>query len=142
MKEILYKYNNSGSYFTDGDTSFGDESIMKLIIEPHKFSITVGDEVLRSTSFDGCTILVYNNGKVCFYNKNDEILGKADGCDKLYKEINFVWKQDCIFVLFGQTETVDYYPNCDGEYDRYGTEWVTKRSVSLNLEDNNLKIDS
>lgn len=136
MKEVLYKYNNSGAYFTDSNTSFGDDAQMKLIIEPHEFSISVGGEVLRSTSFGGCTIIVSNSGEVVFYDNDNNILGKTDGCNELYKEVKFIWEQESISVLFGQTETVDYYPNCDGEYDRYGKEWITKRLVTLGLKDN------
>lgn len=141
MKEVLYKYNNSGAYFAESETDFGSDTEMKLIIEPHEFSISVGGDVLRSTSFEGCTIIVSNNGKVVFYDNDNDILGNADGCNELYKEVRFVWEQDCISVLFGQTETVDYYPNCDGEYDRYGKEWVTKRLVTLALKDNSVTVE-
>ncbi len=141
MKEVLYKYNNSGAYFTESETVFGNDTEMKLIIEPHKFSISVGGDVLRNTSFDGCTIIVSNSGEVVFYDNDNNILGKTDGCDELYKEVKFVWEQDCISVLFGQTETVDYYPNCDGEYDRYGKEWITNRLVTFDYKKNTVKID-
>lgn len=141
MREILYKYNNRGLYETEQSTSFAGENQLKLIVEPHDFSIAIGGEVLRNTSFDGCEAVVSNEGEAVFYDNKGNVIGKADKTDKCYREIRLIWEQGFITVQFGQTDEVDYYPNCDGEHDRWGTEWVSKRSVKLNLNNNSLEIE-
>ena len=117
MREIIYKYNHLGSYQTEQDTNFAGDAELQLTVEPHNFSITVGDEVLRQTSFDGCRIVVSHNAAV-----------------------QMTWQQDVIAVQFGRTETIDYYPNCDGEYDRWGKEWIVERTVTLHEKDHSVEI--
>lgn len=132
MKEIRYKYNNSGLYVTADDTIFDTEYQMKIVVEPHDFSIAIGGEVLRSSTCGGCSAIVSCEGEVEFYDREDNLLAKVEKGDRTYAQMRLVWKQDLITVEFGRVETVDYYPNCDGEYDRYGKQWVTARSVTLN----------
>lgn len=140
MREILYKYNNRGLYETADDTSFADDSHIKIIVEPHNFSLAIGGETLRDTSFDGCTAVVSCEGEVVFYDNENSVLGRADKTENRYEKAIFTWQQDLISIQFGHTVVVDYYPNCDGEYDRYGEEWAIMRSVSLNLKDNSVEI--
>ncbi len=39
--------------------------------------------------------------------------------DRLFGSIYCSVKEGVITVTFPVTETIDHYPNCDGEYDRY-----------------------
>ena len=141
MKEILYKYNNSGMYTNECDTSFGSETQMKIIAEPHEFSISISGDVLRSSSFDGCIAVVSCDGEAAFYDNDNNLICKSDKGNCCYKEARFQWKQGSVSILFGHVETVDYYPNCDGEHDRWGEEWITDRKVTLDLQENSLVIE-
>ncbi|MBQ7134121.1 MAG: hypothetical protein IJO20_06455 [Ruminococcus sp.] len=44
--------------------------------------------------------------------------------DRLFSSIYCSVKSGEICVRFPVTETVDHYPNCDGEYDRYSVKIV------------------
>lgn len=140
MREIFYK-NNRGLYQTEDDTSFGADSHLKIIIEPHDFSIAIGNEVLRSSSCKGYSVIVSAEGEVVFYDNENTVLGTADKSENCYEEVLLNWEQDLISIRLGYTATVDYYPDCDGEYDRWGKEWVTKRSVTLNLKNNSVETE-
>ena len=37
-----------------------------------------------------------------------------------------------ICIEFGFTEEIDYFTNCDGEHDRYGTKWIQEYKITLN----------
>ena len=141
MREILYKYNTRGLYQTEDDTTFGGETNLKLVIEPHKFSIAVGGETLRSTAYEGGAVVASRNGGAAFYDHTGALLAKAAESDANYKEIYLRWQPDSLSVQFGQAEQVDYYPHCDGEYDRWGTEWVAQRTVTLHLKDNTVTVE-
>lgn len=141
MREIIYKYDNRGLYQTDDNTSFAGDSHIKIIVEPHDFSIAIGGEVLRSTSYDGGMVIVSCEGEVVFCDNEDNIIGRADKSEDCYAEVRLEWKQDFLSIQFGRIDTVDYYPNCDGEYDRWGKEWVTQRSVTLNLKNNSVEAE-
>ncbi len=140
MREIIYKYNRLGSYTTWDDTCFGDQKQLKIVAQPHDFSLEIGDEKLRNTSFAGCTAIVSCDGAVCFYDSDESELAKVDKTQECYKQVVFKWEQGVVTIEFGSTVEVDYYPNCDGEHDRYGTEWAPKRIVKLNLDSNKVEI--
>ncbi len=140
MRDILYKYNTSGMYTTEDNTAFAGDSHLKLIVEPHEFSIAIGKEVLRSSSFSGCVVVASCDGEVVFYDKENNIFARADKSEKNYEKVLLKWKQNLITIQFGHIEEVDYYPNCDGEHDRWGEEWITQRSVTLNLKDNSIEV--
>ncbi len=140
MREIIYQFDNRGTYLTADSTSFAGETHLKLIAKPHDFSLAVGGEVLRSTSFEGCTVIVSCDGEAVFCDREGSELGRADKCERQFEQVRLEWKQGLVSVLFGRMETVDYYPNCDGEHDRWGTEWVTQRAVTLNTENRLVEI--
>ncbi len=140
MREILYKYNNRGLYQTDDNSRFGNDDKLRIVVEPHSFSLTVGGELLRKTFFEGCAIDVSNNGEAVFYDNNNQIIGKAVKSDASYEKVLFSWEEKSLVVMFGKTVLVDYYPNCDGEYDRWGEEWKTERTITMKLEDNSIDV--
>lgn len=139
MKEILYKYDSRGGYLTEDNTSFDGDSHIKIVVEPHEFSIKIGNEVLRSSSFVGCSAVASSDGEAVFYDGENNVIGKADKSEKTYEKVSLEWKQDFISIQFGRIVEVDYYPNCDGEYDRWGKEWQTQRALTLNLKDNSVQ---
>lgn len=141
MRQILYKFHNSGMYVTEDDTAFGRDAQLKLVVEPHDFSLTLGGEVLRSSSCGGYEIEVTREGAAAFYAADRTLVARTEKDEGSYWQVRLVWKQAYLQVQFGQIQTVDYYPNCDGEHDRWGTEWVTERSVTLNLMDNSLEVE-
>ena len=124
----------------DDDTTFGANTHMKLMIKPHDFEFEVSGEVLRRSDCCGYTMVVSRKGEVCFYDTDFNLLAKAEESHCEYKEVAFKWSQNCLSLSFGQRQTVDYYPNCDGEYDRWGTEWVSQRTVTLNLKNNSIEV--
>ena len=140
MKEIVYKYSTLGAYTTEDDSAFGQESHMKIVVEPHDFSLAVGGETLRNTSCSGYAAIVSRTGEAVFYDTENKVIGRADADQGDYKKAILVWTPDALSIRFGYIDTVDYYPNCDGEHDRWGTEWVTERSVTLNLTDNSVEV--
>lgn len=140
MREITYKYSTSGIYLTEDSTLFGEDTALKLIVEPHSFSLTLSGEALRKTSFEGCTVEVENNGGAVFY-VNGRAIAAAEKDDSTFNEVRLKWKQGRVAIEFGQIETVDNYPNCDGEHDRWSEKWVAYRTVALSLDDNSLVIE-
>ena len=136
MREVIYKFNSSGRYVTEGDTYFYDDSRIKIIIEPHDFSITISSEILRKSSCKGYVIELSNKGEVVFYDDKNNLIKSFCEQNQEFKQFDIDWGQDSITINFGETITVDYYPNCDGEYDRWGSEWNTQYSVTLDLNFN------
>ncbi|MBP3692110.1 MAG: hypothetical protein J6I80_02560 [Clostridia bacterium] len=133
MREIIYKYNNQGIYHTEQDTTFGNDEQLKLVIEPHEFSIAIGNEELRKTSFDGGELIVSCEGEVIFYDANGNVAAKAKKGKERYAAVRLLWKQDLLTVEFGSTQTVDHYPHCDGEHDRWSSKWIAEHTVKIQL---------
>ncbi len=50
---------------------------------------------------------------------NELLKGKANGKGRNFSKIYVSIKDAEICVRFPIIETIDHYPNCDGEYDRY-----------------------
>ena len=141
MRKILYKFHNSGMYATEDDTVFGSSDTLVLTVEPHEFSIAVGGEVLRSSCCGGYEIEATREGKTAFSAADGTPLARTEKGEGSYQQVRLVWNPAYLQVQFGQIQTVDYYPHCDGEYDRWGKEWVSQRTVTLNLTDNSLEVE-
>ena len=141
MKQIIYKYHSSGIYQTEDDTRFDGSQSIKIVVEPHDFSLAVGGEVLRATSCPGYTVEVSPTGGAAFFDKDHNLLAQAAGGAAVYPQVAINWKQDFLTVEFGSIETVDHYPNCDGEHDRWSEKWIVQRSVSLKESDHSIEIN-
>jgi len=141
MRQILYKFCTGGMYVTEDDTVFGSDTQLKLVVEPHDFSLALGGEVLRSSSCGGYEIEVTREGAAAFYAADGTPLARTEKGEGSYQQVRLVWNPAYLQVQFGQIQTVDYYPHCDGEYDRWGKEWVSQRTVTLNLTDNSLEVE-
>lgn len=140
MKQIVYTYQSLGGYQPDQPAEFGADDRLKLMVEPHSYEMKLSGEVLQSSQCDGYVIEASRNGAVTFYNWENKRLTSVAQTEKEYVQIRLQWKQDGLILCFGRMHTVDYYPNCDGEYDRWGTEWVTEYAVRLNTLTNQAEI--
>ena len=140
MKEIRYAYQTLGGYQTQDSTKFENNEPMKLILEPHDFSLTLSGEVLRSSSFAGCSMIVSPAGGVVFFDHTSTEIARADAGGNSYREARVEWKPEMLSVHFGAVEEIDNYPNFDGESDRYDYKWVRYRTVSLDPATNTVTI--
>lgn len=139
MREIICEYNNCSMYKTSGDSVFGNDKQLKIIIKPHKFSIAIGDEVLRDTSCDGYEIIVSNEGAAAFYDKESNLICEVEKSNASYKEVRIYFENNTVSLQFGFLDVIDHYPNCDGEYDRWDRRWIPERKVELNINDSSIK---
>jgi hypothetical protein len=140
VKEITYTFNNLGCYLPDQTPSFGAEKHLKLIVKPHQFELKLSNEVLRSSKCDGYIIEVSHRGGVRFYDKENTLLTETAETENEFAQVGLSLKQDKLLLSFGQEETVDHYPNCDGEHDRYSTKWVSMYEVSLDTVKNKAEV--
>ena len=140
MREILYKFDARGVYLTADDTVFGDDSELKLIAEPHDFSLTLGGDALRQTAFDGCTVVVSCEGAAVFYGSDGNEIARVDKGDGCFKEARLSWESGRVSVEFGQIHYIDNYPNCDGEHDRWDEVRKVLRRVTLDLGDCSVEV--
>lgn len=141
MREILYKFDARGVYLTADGCAFGDDTQLKLVAEPHDFSLAVGGEVLRQTAFGGCSVVVSREGEAVFYDADGSEIARADKGDGCYKEARLNWESGRVSVEFGQVKYIDNYPNCDGEHDRWDEVWKVLRRVTLNLDDGSARVE-
>lgn len=133
MKEFICKFIGNGYYFEDNKTtvSFGEETDLRIVVEPIDYEMKIGNEVLSKANCKGYRIDISNKGGVIFHDYDGNLISQKPDGEEVYKEAKFIWKKDYICVEFGQTEEVDYYPNCDGEHDRWGVKWVADYTVTL-----------
>lgn len=83
--------------------------------------------------------VIHAKGDVKFFDMNDNLIaaGKAPSVvfgRGLYEDISCQVKDNRIELLFPIYDWVDYYPNCDGEYDRWGTDIVGHHTFALDLK--------
>lgn len=140
MRQILYQFHRRGMYYTKDSTVFGEDKELTFLVEPHNFTLQLSGERLRQSSCSGYSVTVSHQGAVAIYDHNGALLASIDGTEQIYHQARLFWKQDQLRLEFGSLVTVDYYPNCDGESDRWGQEWMPLRTVAMNLEDNSLLI--
>lgn len=132
MKEFVFSYERDGYYLDNmtSSASFGGECEVRLVIKPHDYSISVSDEVLRKSECAGYIIDITNRGGAKFYDTDNSLLAEHPETESVFPEFSVVWKENKLSVCFGHTETVDHYPNCDGEHDRYSEKWITDYKIS------------
>lgn len=141
MKEIVYTFDRRGCYLPDRKAIFAEETHLRLVVKPHTFEMKLSDEVIRSSSCPGYVIEASRAGEVRFFDEDGTLLASVPESPKEYAQIELSWQQDVLSLQFGCTETVDNYPNCDGESDRWSTEWITQRTVTLNLQENTAEVE-
>ena len=117
MREYVYTFIRS-NYYTDNLSSsdaFDENEQVRLIIKPDKIIYIIEATI---------------KGGVRFYDNEMNLLFEAPEAEKSYKEFSFRMEGNIPHVLFGHIELIDYYPHCDGEYDRWGESWDIERTVS------------
>lgn len=131
MKEIRFEYSARGLYEPSGAVSFGDEEQLKLVIAPHDFELKLSGEVLRESACAGYELIVSRRGACCIRDAGGKVLKEAEGTDRDHRQVRFAFENGKLHLSFGSEETVDHYPNCDGEYDRWSQEWVAARTITF-----------
>lgn len=122
----------------DQKAVFGNENQLRLVIKEHEFELKLSNEILRSSSCKGYAVEVTSNAQATFYDSNGNLIAKNNGVDGSFAQVEVAWSQDKLSLNFGRVTTIDNYPNCDGEYDRYSEKWVTEHTVTLNFSDNSI----
>ncbi len=141
MRQVVYKYNSLGVYQTEDRCTFGRDEWLELVVEPHSFSLAIGGDILRKTSLAGYTVEVSCRGETIFYDEEHRVIGRADKTEHCYEAVLFRWTVGRLCVQFGYTDTVDYYPYCDGESDRWGEEWIVEREVIWDIDANRVVVE-
>lgn len=133
MKEFVYSFNGSNYYLDTMKKSaaFGAEEKARLIIEPHDYELNLSGEVLRKSSCGGYKAEITDRGEVYLLDMENNPVAHYDETQKRYREFRVELKQEMLCISFGHTETVDNYPDCDGEYDRWSTRWTTDYEVKI-----------
>lgn len=109
---------------------------MRLILQPHDFEIKVSGETLNKSSSKGYIVEISKKGAAHFYDYNQAPIDVLEGPDKTFAEFKVDWSKDSLKISFGHTETVDNYPHCDGEHDRWSTKWADEYTVVLDIGSN------
>lgn len=133
MKEYIFKFCRY-SYFMQEDQTgavFGEDRQVRLILEPVEYELQMSGAVLNKVSCKGYIIDITNTGAVRFCDYAGALLAEKAAVDKEFKEFRLQWKDSAPAVSFGYQETVDNYPNCDGEYDRWSTRWAEEYNAAL-----------
>lgn len=138
MKTYTYTFQRYGYFLSSGSdkAAFGADSQVILTLEPADYELKVSGEILRKASCPGYKICISNRGGAQFLDWQEKPLAVCPETEKTFREFKLFWSEEKVQVVFGHTEEVDNYPNCDGEHDRYSTRWVAERTVSLNTASN------
>lgn len=138
MKEFVYTFIGH-DYYLDSmqkGASFEGDGAVLLVIRPHDYEFKLSGEVLNRSSGKGYRIEITPHAAVRVFDEKGAFLSEIGEGEKSYREFQIQKAEEKIEVLFGHTETVDHYPNCDGEFDRYSTRWILERGVEFDPEKN------
>ncbi|MBQ8860823.1 MAG: hypothetical protein IJ015_05770 [Ruminococcus sp.] len=87
-----------------------------------KFEIDYKNDKALTILFEKENIVLTadSHGNATFENTDGTkiLSGKAE-CSRIFSEIYCKVQDNVITVRFPVMKTIDHYPNCDGEYDRY-----------------------
>lgn len=100
-----YIYDSSNLIY-EAEVNFDCENMIpaKVLFEKEKITLTA--DAMGNTSFTDS-------------EGNEVYKGKAVSENRYFSKFYVSVKDGKICVRFPVTETIDHYPNCDGEYDRY-----------------------
>ena len=136
MKEWKYTFVRY-DYFLDSmkkGASFDGEDAVCLLLLPYDYEMKLSDEVLNQSSCKGYRLKITNRGGVSISDWESKPLCEVSEGERTFSEFQIEKKGEILFVLFGHTETVDHYPNCDGEFDRYSTDWICDFKVAFDTK--------
>lgn len=69
---------------------------------------------------ENITLIADRHGNATFLNSDaDEVFKSKAESNKYFSSIYCIVRKNTINIRFPITKTVDNYPNCDGEYDRW-----------------------
>jgi len=136
MKTYTYTFQRYGYFLSSGSDKvcFGEELRILLELEPVDYELKLSGRALNKAFCPGYKIAVSKQGGVELRDWQEKTLAVFPATEKTFRECKLVWKQENIQVIFGHTEEVDNYPNCDGESDRWSTVWVAEHTVALDTD--------
>lgn len=83
---------------------------------------------------ESIVLTVNTHGDALFLNINGVELKKDKAeSNRLFSSIYCSANKNAITVRFPVKETIDHYPNCDGEYDRYSERIVDNILITYTL---------
>lgn len=134
MKTYTFTFQRYSYFLSSGSDKavFGGDTQVLLALEPAEYELKLSGEVLKKVSCPGYKIHITDRGGAQFLDQQEKPLAVFPETEKTFREFKLSWSDEAVQVIFGHTEEVDNYPNCDGEHDRYSTRWVAERTVSLN----------
>lgn len=112
-----YIFNDNSLYEVEFEIDYENDKPITVFFEKENITLTAdkhGNAVFNTA--DGTEI------------KKD----KAQA-DRFFLSIYCSVKDGVINVRFPVTETIDHYPNCDGEYDRYFTKVIDNIVITCNV---------
>ncbi|MBP3685434.1 MAG: hypothetical protein J6J21_00205 [Clostridia bacterium] len=134
MKEIKVTYDRRGVYLPNEPIAFDGETALEFVVEEHRFELKLSGEVLRKAICPGYRFVVGADGSVRASDAQGTLLAKTDGDGRSFSAVCISGGTGGFVFSFGQTVTVDHYPNCDGESDRYSTTFEGSREVVFSPE--------
>lgn len=142
MKTYTYTFQRYGYFLSSGSdkVSFGEDAQVVLELEPVDYELKLSGEVLNKAFCPGYKISVSKQGAVELRDWQEKTLQVLPATEKTFRECKLVWKQENVQVIFGHTEEVDNYPNCDGESDRWSRVWVGEHTVVLDPQTQQTKL--
>lgn len=131
MKTYTYTFQRFGYFLSSGsDTgSFDQEDSVLLILEPVEYQLELSGDVLQKASCPGYQICISKKGGAQISDRQGATLAVFPETETCFRQFRLQWKEDTVQLLFGHTEQVDNYPNCDGESDRWTSRWITEHTV-------------
>lgn len=89
---------------------------------------------------EGYSIQAEADGSVRVYGPQNGLLGAVGPCGGPYRQVSATLEPQTLKVWFLHRETVDHYPDCDGEYDRWSERLVEDRVIALDRESNTVTV--
>lgn len=135
MKELVNEFSCVNRCMYQMSDYFNDETHIRFVLTSRQ------SETESCCNTSGYIIETSSNGEVSFYNSEGMLLAKADETQQNYEEVLIEMDRGCISVRFRCYRTIDYYPHCDGEHDRWGQKWVTLYRVCMDFDTNKLSTE-
>ena len=128
MREAVFSYGRGNYYLADGGNTveFGEEKQVCLVMEPCDYELKLSGETLRKDVCQGYRVEVTHKGGVQIFGQDGRLLIRETEGTAEYEGIRLDWSDGALTLQFGHWETVDRYPNCDGEFDRWSKHWAVE----------------
>lgn len=85
-------------------------------------------------------IEVSKKGGVCVRDREGHEIARLEETNRSFGRVQLSYSQPILSISFQVWEEIDYYPHCDGEYDRYEHKWVAKYHVKFDENTKQLNV--